>query len=195
MSLEARDCMIVSIIGCSGHRQKLSAEIFYRAKHTLQTYIKTLTEKPEKIILRSGGSSGIDHLAVLLFLEGLEAKESESRFKGLILNLPCGFNKEKGGFISLNKYDNKAATLIKELHTDFSREIKRDSIDDLDKAIKNENCTCDSDFGFFKRNDKVAECDLMLAMTFGKGNEPTDSGTKYTWTKSKCQNKLHFHLA
>jgi len=195
--------VIISIIGSSGNKIPLTKDTFSKARDELEKCFLTCGYPLENIILKSGGSSGIDHLAVILFLEGItiskfsgNLKETEvKKFKGLVLNFPCGFDVQKEGFYSLNRYDTKAATLLKELHTNFSKEIGRNTIADIDTCIKTQNCFYDSSMGFFRRNDKVAIADIIIAMTFATGDKPTDGGTLYTWKKAVSVSKLHISLS
>ena len=187
LTMDYPDPITISIIGASGNNQHLSKQIFERAKDNLKTTIKNLPYSPSQIILTSGGSSGIDHLAILLYLKSL----STEPFAGLILHFPCGWN---GKFYSKNQYDLKATNLLTLLHSAFSYEIKRDSIHDIILCVQHPKCYHKSYMGFFQRNDEVAKCDILIAMTFSSGNKPSDGGTAYTWKKSLAPSKIHISL-
>lgn len=49
-------------------------------------------------------------------------------------------------------------------------------------------------FGFHSRNVEVSKSTKMLAFTWSDADEPTEGGTKHTW--SLCQgDRLHIRLA
>jgi hypothetical protein len=148
---------------------------------------KAKTLIPRDAHLVSGGAAWADHIAVALFLEGYSDR--------LTLHLPAPLSKESGWFIGSDRGSAVAANFY---HQKFSKIIGRNSLAELLEAAT--WSTCDGTFedlpgyrGMFVRNAKVAQCEAMLAFTFGKGNEPATGGTLDTW--NKCQGeRLHVSL-
>ncbi len=187
--IEFLDNAPVTIIGSSGRNELISFNIFEDAKNKCIEYLKNLSMDIEDIILQSGGSSGVDHIAVVLFLEGIDGR----KFAGLELFLPCKFDFYNKKFLADNKYTESASNTLNELHTKFSVNIKRDSFEDFKKIKDMDNVNIHYGFGFYARNRMLAEkSDTTLAMTFGK-NSPNDGGTRYTWDLIKGT-KTHIGL-
>lgn len=170
---------IISIIGSSGRKNELTGEMFYKALDRVKAYIDEMEIPKSEITLRSGGSSGMDHIAVLLYKKG--------EYRSLILNFPCNF--VGSSFISTG-----CGSMLNKLHKDFSNLIGRDSLQDIRSSLFLRGVTWDSSPGFFARNDKVAECDILISLTGDKGDRPKSGGTKYTWDKSKAPTKIHITL-
>lgn len=184
----------VTIIGCSGRNERITLEMYTKAKEECVEYIKSLPYRIEDIILQSGGSSGIDHLAIILFLEGIDGEN----FRGLNLFLPCQFNFENGEFFHNNKYEESSSKMLNELHKKFSKNIDRDSLKDFKKIKKKKNVNFYYGLGFYARNRMLAKNtnipeSTTIAMTYGKGDNPNDGGTRYTWDLIEA-NKKHFTL-
>ena len=74
------------------------------------------------------------------------------------------------------------------LHKKFSEKIKEDSLEHLNTAIT-VGATIFVHGGFHARNSFVAECDYLLAFTWGSGDVPKEGGTMDTW--SKCKGKRY----
>lgn len=135
----------------------------------------------------SGGAAWADHLAVELFLRGHAGE--------LTLHLPAPIT-DKGWFEGPYKSAASAANFY---HANFSTVIGRHSIGEIVLASRKEHChgtvqPIGAGYGaMFARNALVAECEQMLAYTFGQGDVPTDGGTKDTWDKCKGM-KLHVPL-
>lgn len=192
--IEFVENIYLTIIGCSGRNEKISLETFEKAKQDIKEFIKKQPNDINDIILQSGGSSGIDHLAIVLFLEGIDGKQ----FAGLRICLPCQFDQNLKKFSFQNKYEQQAAKMLNELHTNFSKNIKRSSFDDIKFLYGKSNVTIEHGLGFYSRNRMLAEYAntpfaITIAMTFSKGNVPNDGGTKYTWDLIKG-NKFHIKL-
>ncbi|ANB50478.1 hypothetical protein [Powai lake megavirus] len=170
----------LAIIGISGRNHNPIIEHYNWMIDNIEIYNELiLCQKPENIILVSGGSSWADHIAISLFLTG--------KFKGLHLYLPTYFN------CSENKYINDyQGLMLNDLHTNFSKIIGINSLDQLSKAINNPNCITNIHKGFFERNTKIAQyCDHLIAFSFG--DIPT-GGTLDTWKKIKHNNKTNINL-
>lgn len=180
----------VTIIGSSGRNEPINLKTYESAKNKCIEYIKSLPVDISDIILKSGGSSGIDHLAVILFLEGIDGKN----FSGLNLFLPCPINFESKKFFADNKYTESASKMLNDLHARFSRNISRDTFEDFLQIHNKSNVSIEYGMGFYARNRMLAKVsDTTIAMTFGKGKVPADGGTKYTWDLIKGT-KIHIPL-
>jgi hypothetical protein len=135
----------------------------------------------------SGGAAWADHLAVELFLRGHAGE--------LTLHLPAPITDQ---FWFEGPYKS-AASAANYYHAQFSTVIGRHSIEEIVKASQMEMChgtvqPVGAGYGaMFQRNALVAECEQMLAYTFGQGDVPADGGTKDTWDKCRGM-KLHVPL-
>lgn len=136
----------------------------------------------------SGGAAWADHLAVFLFLEG-HAKE-------LTLYLPAPI--KDGWFDGPYKSAGSAANFY---HGQFSAVVGYHSIGQIELAAREPGCHGEFEpsgpgYGaLFARNAKVAaDCDHMLAYTFGRGTEPADGGTKDTWDKASRLGDRRIHV-
>lgn len=160
-------------IGIIGPRAFRADSDLLIAKQKCIDYITSLKIPIPDITLQSGGCSGVDHLAVLLFLEGINGQE----FKSLHLYLPASFSVEKQCFVAKNMYQKKAADTLNQLHT-------KSSLKELATVLPLAQITIGN--GFFSRNRKLAEsCTHLLALTYAPGNVPDDGGTRYTWNHAR----------
>jgi len=191
----------LSIIGNSGNKLPLSVNAWKFAKCAVQLKIAEILKREGKmrsdIQLQSGGSSGIDHLTLLLFNESFEEKEGS--FKACHLYLPSAFQFDDSGgalgFSTTNPYSIAAAATLNRLHGEFSTLVLGyNSYDDFIKA-KTNGMTCTIGCGFFARNRMLAaQTDICIALTFGTGAEPKDGGTRYTWSML-AQHALKIHIS
>lgn len=124
----------------------------------------------------SGGAAFADHVAVRLFLNKEVPK--------LRLYLPCKWNE------SNRRYDETPLTqkerekgystggIANSYHDKFTKKVGFNSLTDIFLAIEKgaEIYVCN---GFFARNAKVAESDIILAMTFGDKEWLKDGGTAH----------------
>lgn len=141
----------------------------------------------------SGGAAWADHIAVTLFLFGWAG--------AITLHLPAPFDRVVGKFVDSGF--KSAGGTANYYHRLFSAAIERDTLHQINCVLADAgtspNVTVTEELasvgigGMFARNSKVAQCENMLAYTFGIGNVPADGGTKDTW--DKCQgNKTHISL-
>lgn len=175
----------VSVIGTSGRNtmDKLNAELYEKMITMTKDIIdNTFKLDPKNIILISGGAAWCDHIAVSLFLENYT---NNSR-----LYIPCEWD-------FINKMykrsytEHDCARTANYYHINFSKIIKRNSLHEIDKAVKN-GLILDTSFpGFKNRNTAVSQSNYIIAFTFSKGNSPETGGTRDTWNKSKTKNKIH----
>lgn len=134
--------------------------------------------------LVSGGAAWADHVAVRLYLL--------RRATSLTLHLPASFyrrdSETRASF--LNTADAWAANRC---HKAFSSVIEQDSLAEIELALSRGACHTVSN-GFKARNLRVAQCDMLIAYTFGDGDAPKDGGTRHTWDHSTAPTKIHIPL-
>jgi len=142
---------------------------------------------PRDAHLVSGGAAWADHIAVALLLEGYTDR--------LTLHLPAPFDPVHNRFSGPTGSSASAANYY---HALFSDTCGFDSRAQIAEAATWGGC--DGSFedlpgyqGMFARNMKVAQCEALLAFTFGEGREPADGGTKNTWLQCKGE-RMHVSL-
>lgn len=165
-------------------RNKLSPGVWNSIVNDITTRCK-----PYKIAV-SGGSSGIDHAAVCLFLNG-DVEE-------LVLCLPCEFINGKfldNGQRGTSGWHMNPGYYLNFLHRLFSAAIGRNTLQDLATALSSPKTTVVIEKGFHTRNTKIAQrSDFLFAYTFSTTNVPDDGGTRDTWTKSEPGKRQHVSL-
>ena len=177
----------LSIIGTAGRREDikhLNSTTYYK----MIDYARSYVIEKGVMQLKSGGAAWVDHIAVELFLEKVVSS--------LILCLPAPFENQK--FYSKEFKD--AGSCSNYYHQKFSQKTNKQSLNEIDVAIKlgakvevYENNSSRYG-GFFARNSVVADCDLLLAFTFGESDVPKNGGTKDTWDKSSAKLKKHVSI-
>ena len=175
------DALRISIIGSAGRGedlQKLDNSSFPRmVAETSRIAAKLAGDRPWAAV--SGGAAWADHLAVVLFLEGIAS--------ALQLHLPCEFT--ASGFHDTGENGNASwrtnpgATLNRH-HRNFAAKSGRDPFADIAKAMLLPRCWLLVTPRFFQRNSRVAE-DVTdcIALTFGTGARVKDGGTHDTMGK------------
>lgn len=177
----------LAIIGVSGRnpldKKRLEKKHMEYVDSTVRSYItNVLNKKPSDVILVSGGSSWMDHVAVQLFL----TKE----FGGLELYLPSRFDHKQKQYI--NTHEGRT---LNGLHRECAQVTGYDVLMDLTRAVTTKGVKIQIKRGFKQRNTLVAKnCDHLLAFTFDPDG-PIEGGTLHTWTKTPHLNKLHFDLS
>lgn len=180
--------MTLAIIGTAGRdktKPMTRALWDWMLSHALATV-------PKGALLVSGGAAWADHLAVALFLM--------DHTKDLTLHFPAPFDRQKQEFSGPMQSSASAANWY---HAQFSHQVYAgdyDSVEQIEEALQRgakftEQKLHSGYSGMFARNLLVADCDDLIAYTFGEGNEPADGGTKDTWDKSRAQFKLHIRLS
>jgi len=144
--------------------------------HILHNILPTI---PKPWDVQSGGAAWADHVAVSLFL----AKQADS----LTLYLPAPLD---DGETFLPTYDGR----INYYHSIFSKAMGASTIDGIQRAIKL-GARVEIVEGFHNRNLPVGKCDVLIASTFGEGDQPKDGGTSHTWTNSPAPIKIHVPIA
>lgn len=140
--------------------------------------------KPENILLVSGGASFSDHLVVDLYLQNYTKAK---------LYLPAMWDSDKKQYIENdNKYDY--GRISNYHHKTFSNITGKNSLIELDNAIKNNLDIDVNNLGFKNRNSCIAQSDYLIAFGFGKGTIPTSPGTMDTWNKSNALNKIYVSI-
>ena len=133
----------------------------------------------------SGGAAWADHLAVALYING--------HAEDLTLHLPAPFR--NGRFDGPTSSSASAANYY---HGLFSRVIGEDTLHQLvlvteGGATGTHEPAAPGYGGMFARNARVAQCEQMLAYTFGSGDRPADGGTAHTWDRCQGQ-RTHIPL-
>jgi DNA helicase II / ATP-dependent DNA helicase PcrA len=170
--------MRLGIIGSAGRNgQKMTKDHMRLARRHV---INHISDKDDEIILVSGGSAWMDHIAVQLFLRG--------RVNGLILCLPAKLKPD-------GQYENTAQGIrLNQLHTQCQKITGYDVFHELSLILDNERVTIHYDYNFKKRNKRIADIsDYLIAFTFGT-DSPDSAGTLDTWKQVKKTRKHHIKL-
>jgi hypothetical protein len=120
----------------------------------------------------SGGAAWADHVAVVLFLDGVAS--------GLNLQLPARL--DAGGFLDtgvLNFRVNPGRT-SNYYHEKFAKVSGRNPFVDFQEALKRPGCSMTVLQGFSARNSAVAQADHCIALTFGERALVKSGGTAET---------------
>ena len=183
----------ISIIGsASGKKQNdhlLNKKTWNYMCQISENYItEKITQDWSKIILVSGGAAWSDHVAVFLYL-----KHPGSH---LILHLPCQWDYCNHQLADNGNYQwtVNPGKLANSLHFNFQKEIKKNTLQQIQLAINQGATIFDHYKGFFDRNIQVGKSQYLIAFSFSQTNEPTDGGTFHTWKNSQSKNKIHFTL-
>lgn len=176
----------IAIIGTAGRDKNFPMS----AKHWdfMCNMVKAEVEPDDHLI--SGGAAWADHVAVWAFRMGF--------VHSLSLHLPARLwhGKYEGDFGTSGGAANY-------YHEKFSLTMGGGSLDTLAQI---ENCiergvpftiqpTAKGYAAMSARNKLVAaECDHLMAFTFGRGDVPADGGTKMTWDMASHAERLHFSL-
>ncbi len=163
----------IAIIGTAGRDKNLPMDI--------RLWLWMLEDAKQRVArgshLVSGGAAWADHLAVALRLCG--------HVEHLTLHLPAPFG------VRFNGPEKSSAFAANFYHYQFSKVIGESSLSqimavrDMEGVTITEEPAAPGFGGFFSRNKKVAECEWMLAYTFGTCGVPADGGTRDTWNKCR----------
>lgn len=207
----------VGIIGSAGRtpaeaKQMTTALYIKIVDKVIDTIVNRWKLDLNSICLTSGGSAGVDHAAVTLYLSFIQdrlASEKESKVLSrnrphLILHLPSPLCAKVNAF---EKGVQGCGTRLNQLHQQFSTgvwgsEHKLDSLVQLREAEEKgaQLVTCVR--GFKRRNSSVAkQATHLIAFTFSPpgATAPVDGGTLDTWNKwsnlsPKSDFAVHFSL-
>jgi hypothetical protein len=179
------DGVSIGIIGTAGRKEdetKMSKELYYHMCNHAVQFLRRLKLKPEHVTLISGGAAWADHIAVSLFLRGDAHK--------LRLHFPCRFIVEEKRYFHMHQ----SGSTSNYYHGLFSKKMGGDTLEGITKAIlQKAEYTIGKDF--LDRDKKIAEeSDILLAYTWGEGNEPKPGGTKHTWDHCNATVKVHTPL-
>ena len=178
----------LGIIGTAGRKpnelNSLTKNHMEWMKDNVRCYIEDILKTTtEQIILVSGGSAWVDHVAVQLFLE--------EDFGGLELYLPIEFDKQNIKFI----YSHEG-NILNFLHNQCQIKTGFPIFQELLTAMSDEQCKVIVKKSFLARNTLVANNNNnIIAFTFSNSNTPGDGGTYDTWKKTIHDNKIHISLA
>lgn len=168
-----------SIVGTAGRKDdanRLSPKHFEAMCECARLLLQQLNETDYGVdTLVSGGAAWADHVAVKLFLNKEVPK--------LKLFLPCQFMGQDIGYdpVPLNEHERQkgysTGDTANKLHAKFSRKMNINSLWEIQLAIQQGATVIVPKGGFYGRNAKVAESDILLAMTFGDHEWVKDGGT------------------
>jgi len=158
-----------AIAGTAGRKEdanRLSANHFKAMMECARLLLQQFKESDYGVdTLVSGGAAWADHVAVKLFLN--------KEIPKLKLFFPCQFLGQVAGFdpTPLNEHERQygysTGETANRLHAAFSRKCGFNSLGDLENAVQQGAIVVVPSGGFHGRNAKVAEADILLAMTFG----------------------------
>lgn len=172
--------MHVSVIGTAGRGRPLCSS------HYDWMVAKALGHIKKEDVVISGGAAWADHVAISLFLM--------KKVNKLVLHLPAALDLEKQQFAGDSKSPGGIANYY---HRRFSLAMGGDenqSLKTLCSLVENPQVKMTVSAGFHARNGLVArQSQLMLAFTFGEGDQPLDGGTSHTWGLASCK-KIHYSL-
>ncbi len=178
----------LSIIGISGYGKDIipdhSLDMFECMIQACKDQIQEWKLQPDTVTLVSGGCSWADHVAVDLFIN------NPSRYKGLVLYLPCNF-KESFEDTGESHWAKNPGKVLNNRHYTFSKAIGRDTLNDITKAIKIGAGVVVKN-GFHARNSLVAKSDYVIAITAG---DEIVGGTLDTWNKAKSACKMQLIIS
>lgn len=179
----------VAIIGTAGRRSdgdRLTFELYQKMCERVDSAVRHLRD----LDLQSGGAAWADHIAVELFLHGVG--------RSLTLHLPAplvrvGQRLEYDEAVEAGRTANYYHRLFDEKVPGFARSGVWQSMACLDLALAR-GAVAHTGNGFHDRNLRVGDCDVLIALTFGRGAVPKDGGTKHCWDHSMAPLKLHVPL-
>lgn len=187
----------IGVIGTAGRKDDaplMSKELYDDMYRILLNYLAPW--KDEDITLVSGGAAWADHLAVRAFLEQKCALE---------LHLPAPFQNSKFLVNASNFQVNLSPGSIANFyHHKMSSLLGHNTLFELQRAIDKKAHYQVYD-GFYARNLKVGNVDMLIAFTFGTHdyNGPKvnatlaglkDGGSAHTWNNSSAKYMIHINL-
>lgn len=177
---------MISIIGTAGRSKTdfLTKDIYKKmVKKTKEIIEKVFNKDPENVFLVSGGAAWSDHIVINLYLENYITTGR--------LYLPAEWDFNNKRYLEVDKYNyGKHSNYYHKL---FSKEVGKNTLEELDFSIKKGLEIDIQNLGFKNRNLKIAESDYLIAFSWGK-TYPSSPGTLDTWNKSKSTNKIHVSL-
>lgn len=184
--------MRITIAGTAGRKEdsrQLSKEIYTRmCETTLETIVENCPKITDKIMLVSGGAAYADHIAILLYLEHPELFE-------LTLYLPAEFQETKFKDTGEFNWKTNPGGTSNYYHRRFQSITGHKSFEEMQRAIS-KGAKVNVSEGFFARNNKMADSEIVIALTFGKGAVKA-GGTKNmveTYLKKHQENPMVFHI-
>lgn len=176
----------IAIIGTAGSRDNMinfNREKFIKMIQATENVISKLGILWSEIELWSGGSSGADHIAVILSIK---------HNCGLRLFLPCDFINDKFYDNGNYQYSSNPGKQLNNLHNKFSNCISNDTLKDIKYCIGAKNYHVFN--GFHARNIEVGKATYMISLT--ASDFPTEGGTKYTFNNATSiqSNRVHINI-
>ena len=173
----------VGIIGTAGRKEAaahLNYEVYFRMLEDARRRVQEIQPDPQALELVSGGAAWADHLAVLLFLQGVARKltlflPTALTSTGFYVERPGRWQENPGG--TANYYHRQFTTKIRAAQPGSTWASHLD----LQALPGRAGVTLDIGTGFLERNTTLARyvgTDHLLAYTLGLGDEPADGGTR-----------------
>ncbi len=182
----------ISIIGTSGRADAspgLSHDLFFHMVRTVEQTLREIRHDFSHIILQSGGAAWADHIAIRLWLKKLG-------FRRLVLYLPCRWDEEGTQFHDTGNgvgWNNPGRT-ANYYHQAFSGRIACATLEEIQRA-RDQGALFDyGKLGFRERNTRIADCDVLIAVTWSQTGAPSEGGSLDTWSKCGAARKIHISL-
>lgn len=173
----------ISIIGSAGRGDDAKIITKKRFENAVQLVENIITKSGytwDKVILQSGGAAVMDHIAVIL------AIKHKCR---LNLCLPCKWHDHKYLDNGSDDWRLNPGRLANKYHEAFSKIMGFNTFLQIEEARPYITVY----EGFHSRNKRVAQCDIMIAITSSSGDSPERGGTLHTWGLCKSY-KVHIPL-
>jgi hypothetical protein len=161
---------------------ELFLKMIEKTKHIIEKEFKL---NPNEICLISGGAAWSDHIVVLLYLE--------KYVKNAVIFSPCEWDLKKKRFNDVKKHTHDVGKIANLYHKQFSEKIKKNSLEQIHRAIEKGMIFDTTTYGFKNRNTSVSKSDYVIAFSWDE-NKPIRGGTADTWNKSKTKMKFYTNL-
>lgn len=181
--------VIIGSAGRSNDNHWVSKESFERCVGIAQSHLTKIESDGFKCILKSGGSSFSDHVAVQLYLR-------DPVNRRLHLYLPCPFDYTEKQFTVIKGLYSDPAWVLNTIHTDFHRKTGIDSLGELSDAMKHEAKTChvfhSQERNFLARNLDLSasRIDRVVAFSSVKNGIKVKNDTKVLEKQEKVNERL-----
>ena len=175
--------------GADGHRITLS--LYQKMVAAADEWLSARHPERSEVILVSGGAAVSDHIAIVLYLQGLRSGDP---FGGLELHLPADF--VNSAFVERGAKGD-AGRASNHHHRIFSTRLygngnhSRRQI----QLAKDRGAVVKVHNGFEVGNLETGKVDTLLAFTWGSGSTPVAGGTAHCWTHSTALTKEHVSLS
>ncbi len=183
----------VALIGTAGRSadgKRITLSLYQKMVTFADEWLIAKFPDRSEIILVSGGAAVSDHIAIVLYLQGLR---NDNPFGGLELHLPARF--AHSSFVESGaKFD--AGRISNHYHRVFSTRIYGNGAHTRRQIqlAQDSGAVVKIYSGFKVRNLRVGKADHLLAFTWGSGAVLADDGTAHCWAHSIALTKEHVPL-